>query len=202
MARIPDNFPIFVKNISIMKHIIVILILSMFISCKKETPAVVTPVTKDVRQLSLWGEFVVLDAQLYLDNHETGAKLVYNHFSSSKNVSSLRYDGSVFEIENIMKDVTVYSFYRPQTGNISTFLLNRDSSKVYGLNVTSSFSSIIENPTSGQQLMGGSSRPFSGWTIDYDNKIVILHIEEVEASVGGYNCRYFTELRLRKIKEF
>lgn len=186
-----------------MKTSLFLLILIFFISCKKDSPLEEkAKVVKDTRSLTMWGTFLVLDAQLYLDNHETGAKLVYNHFSDSKSVSSLRYDGSNFEIENLVKGVTTYSFYQPRGGNVGTFLLNGDSSKVYGLNIMGPYTTIIEHPTSGIQLMGGSARPFGGWTIDYDNKIILLHIEEVEGSVDGYNCHYYTEIRLKKIKEF
>jgi hypothetical protein len=190
-----------------MKKLIgLVLIISMF-SCRKEYPypsndyTTSTPATPKP-SISMWGEFLVLDAKMYMDNHETGMKMVYDHFGPNRQVSSLRYDGSLFDIETIVQGVTTYSFYKPVSGNIGVFLLNEDSTRVYGLNVTSSFTSIVENPTSGVQLMGGSARPFSGWTVDYANKIIVIHIEEIEASVGGYNTSYFTEIRLKKIREF
>jgi hypothetical protein len=143
---------------------------------------------------------------MYVDNHELGTKTVYQHFGSTKPVSSLRYEGPLFDIETIVQGVTTYSFYKPLgTASSGSFILNEDTSRVYGLTVSSNYTSITENPlaTSPSQLyMGGSARPFSGWTEDYDNKIIVLHIQEVEGSINGYNCRYFTEIRMKKIKEW
>ncbi len=184
--------------------LVVILCLSLF-GCKKESPVAPT-VTTSTRSLSMWGEFLVLDANMYVNNHDLGTKTVYQHFGAGKSVSSLRYEGPLFDIENIVQGVTTYSFYKPLgTPSSGKFILNGDTTKIYGLNVSSGFSAITENMLStspSQLLMGGSSRPFSGWTLDYDNKIIVLHIEEVEGSIGGYNCRYFTEMRMKKIKEW
>jgi hypothetical protein len=53
-----------------------------------------------------------------------------------------------------------------------------------------------------QTLMGGSSLPFSGQTVDYVNKIVRIQIFEANANIGGYNCKYWTELTMQKIVEY
>ena len=64
------------------------------------------------------------------------------------------------------------------------------------------YSTIIEDPTHGQQNMGGSGRPFSGITLDYTNQLIGITIQEMEGSINGYNCRYFTELTLKKTQSW
>lgn len=79
-----------------------------------------------------------------------------------------------------------------------------DTTKQYCIYFIGQNRSIVEDPIYGisQQLMGGSSRPFSGQTVDYDNKIVRMQIQEMEGSINGYNCHYWSELTLLKIKEW
>jgi hypothetical protein len=50
--------------------------------------------------------------------------------------------------------------------------------------------------------MGGSARPFSGQTISYEDSTVAMQIQEVEGSIDGYNCRYWTQLTLKKVKSW
>jgi hypothetical protein len=196
------------KN-STLKLLFLILIgmLLFFAACKKEVvyptdqlPANV-PTKSTKRSVSTWGEFVIIDAVLWVENKETGVKTKYNHFNSTKSRSSLRWGGSQFDIETIIKDTTTYSFWSP-IGNYGKFVLNGDTSRYYSVNYIGSYTSIIEDPTHGQQNLGGSSRPFSGITLDYDKQLVGITIEEMECSINGENCRYFTELTLKKIKSW
>ena len=63
---------------------------SLFIalfSCKKEVvnptdqlPANVPSVSVYSGGISRWGKFKIIDAVMYVDNHETGEKTVYHHF--------------------------------------------------------------------------------------------------------------------------
>jgi hypothetical protein len=53
-----------------------------------------------------------------------------------------------------------------------------------------------------QQLLGGSARPFSGQLLNYDEKTVVVQIQEMEGSIDGYNCRYWTQLTLKKVQEW
>lgn len=190
-------------------QILAILAITLFTtSCRKEVitptsqlPANVPTAPSSANSVSMWGEFVIIDAVMYVDNHETGQKTVYQHFSSTKLVSSLRMEGSIFDIETIEKNVTTYSFYQP-INNIGRFILNGDTTKLYAVNYSGSNKTIIENPTSTTQLMGGSARPFNGWTVDYTNRIIKIHIQEMKGSMNGYNINYYTELTLKKIKSW
>jgi len=151
----------------------------------------------------MWGEFLIIDAKMYINNHETGSKTVLNHFGTNKSRSSLRYGGSKFDIETIIKDTTTYSFHKPSfTPGYGIFLLNNDTSKHYSVYHTKHEQAIVEDPTHNEHNLGGSSRPFSGITIDKVNKIIVLHIQDMEGSINGYNCYYWTEITLKQIVAF
>jgi hypothetical protein len=194
-----------------MKNLILKLIFlaAVITSCKKQViyptdqlPANV-PTLTDLGGISRWGKFVITDAKMYV-SYETGADSVFNHFSSTKSRSSLRWDGSMFDIEKIIKDTTTYSFWSPTSyPGTGRFVLNSDTTKYYDVQYTGMYTSIIEDPTHGQQNLGGSARPFTNSkTIDMANKIVTLDIEQVAASIKGVNCTYFTRLTLKKVQEW
>ena len=196
-----------------MKRILFILGLGLFmVSCKKEYPYP----TKDYNSIpsaggydtsktvSRWGKFVIIDAVMYVDNHETGEKLVFNHFGVNKKVSSMRWGGSEFDIETIIQDSTTYSFWITPTGGngMGKFMLNGDSTKFYMVNYMGPNTSIIEDPTHGQSNLGGSARPFSGQTISKADNTIAIQIQEMEGSINGYNCHYWTQLKLKKIQSW
>lgn len=195
-----------------MKKLFYILLLGILVvSCQKEypypdsdSPNVVPTVggydTNLVIQRS--GKFVIIDAVMYVDNNETGAKTVYNHFGVGKTISSMRWGGSFFDIETIIKDSTTYSFWlTPNGGNgYGKFVLNDDLSRYYMVNYMGSYTSIIEDPTHGQQNMGGSARPFSAYTISKKDSLIGMSIGEMEGSIDGWNCHYWTVLTLKKIE--
>jgi len=178
-------------------------------SCRKEViyptnqlPACV-PKSSNFDGIGRWGKFVVIDAVMYVEDHETGEKRVYNHFSATKSKSSLRWDGSIFEIEDIEKNKTSYSFWAPvSVPGLGKFVLNDDTTKFYAVQYTGSYSSIIDEPTHGQRNLGGSTRPYSGQTISKVDKTIAIEIQEMEGSINGHNCRYWTQLTLKKIQEW
>ncbi len=197
------------KNGKILIQAIIICFLSIVISCKKKVvyptdqlPANVP--TKDTTPtVDSWGKFVIIDATMWVENKETGVKTRYNHFNTTKSRSSHRWGGGMFDIETIIKDTTTYSFWKPiNFPGIGKFVLNDDTTKYYGVNYIGMYSTIIEDPTHGQQNMGGSGRPFSGITLDYTNQLIGITIQEMEGSINGYNCRYFTELTLKKTQSW
>ena len=151
--------------------------------------------------VSMWGRFKLISGVMYVDNHETGEHLIFNHFNSTKHVSSLRWGGSLFDIENIEENVTTYSFYQPMSyPGYGKFVLNDDPTKHYAIYFVGSNKTIVEDPVyTGSALMGGSSRPFSGQTVDYANGIIRIQIQEMEGSINGYNCHYWSELTFQKV---
>ena len=191
--------------------LLVISFFTLLTSCEKEYPyptdsyqITLTPIDNSPA-VTLWGKFRVISAVMYVDNKETGEHYVFNHFSPTKDTSSLRWGGSQFEIETIIKNQTTYSFYRPVGyPGYGKFELNSDSTKHYAVYFIGQNKTIVEDPVYGmtQQLIGGSSRPFSGQTVDYANKIVRMQIQEMEGSINGYNCHYWSELTLEKIEEW
>jgi hypothetical protein len=55
-------------------------------------------------------KFVVVDAYMYVDYNETGEQIKFNHFGIDKDTSSLRWGGSFFDIETIIKGRLVILF--------------------------------------------------------------------------------------------
>jgi hypothetical protein len=200
------------KNLIIRLSIAVVLV--TLVSCEKKYPYPTNdyPHTQaddlgqvDSREISLWGKFLIIDAVMFVDNHETGEYKKYHHFGPNKDISSLRWGGSMFDIETIEKNKTTYSFYKAKgVSPYGKFVLNGDTSKHYGLFVKGFNTTIIEDPVYGKQnpLLGGSARPFSGQILNYDEKTVVMQIQETEGSINGYNCRYWTQLTLKKIEEW
>lgn len=135
---------------------------------------------------------------MYMENLETGEKTVYEHFDDTKTVSSLRYEGQMFEFERIVVDSTVWSFISPDhIPNMGEFWLNYDSLNPYGFNLTTSNMSIVEWSTGPTQL-GGSSRPLSAYLSDYSDNSVNFYVQETYESIGGVNYKYFSELTFVK----
>ena len=196
-----------------MKHLIILIVfLTILTSCRKEYPYPTKAyTTKPIANgydttniVSNWGKFLLIDAVMYIDNSETGQKTSFNHFGPNKDISSLRWGGSLFEIETIIKDITTYSFWNTPTGGngMGKFVLNGDTSKYYMVNYMGSYTSIIEDPIHGQQNLGGSARPFTGCTISKSDMTVSIQIQEMEGSIGGYNCHYWTQLTFKKIQSW
>jgi hypothetical protein len=192
-----------------MKKVLIFLVSLSFFACEKEYiyPSDGYPIPKkdttNQPTINPWGKFIVIDGKMYITNHETGEKTVFSHFDTNKNTSSLRWGGSYFEIEELEINKTTYSFYRPKsTPGYGNFILNNDTSKHYEVWWTLRNSSIIEDPIHPQSLLGGSSRPFQGYTLNYTDSLITMYIQEVEGSIGGYNCNYYTILTLKKIQSW
>jgi len=159
------------------------------------------PKFDSITGISMWGKFLVVDGVMYVDNNETGERKVYRHFGDNKDTSSLRWGGPMFDIEVIIRNYTTYSFYKPiNFPGYGDFILNDDTTKQYAVFYVGYNHRIVEDPVFGQSLMGGSARPFSGQTISEQDSLVAIQIQEVEGSVDGYNCHYWTQLTLKKIE--
>ena len=67
----------------------------------------------------------------------------------------MRWGGSMFDIETIIKDSTTYSFYRPSSfPGYGKFVLNGDTTKHYAVYYFNASKAIVEDPVHGmtQQL--------------------------------------------------
>jgi hypothetical protein len=192
-------------------HFLFIATLLLFSSCQEEYPLpsndypVLASNNATQPGVSMWGKFKLVSAVMYVVNNETNQKTVYNHFGPNKTVSSLRWGGSIYDIETIIKDSTTFSFYQPMSyPGYGKFVLNGDTTKHYAVYYVGMNKSIVEDPINGmtQQMMGGSARPFSGQTIDYATGMIRIQIQEVQGSIDGYNCRYWSELTFKKIESW
>lgn len=187
-------------------YLSLILSLSLgFTSCEKDEilePSVSEPVKQEIR---LYGKWLLVDGDMFMENMETHVKVKYSHFDGGKAESSLRYEGSLYEIEDIVKNQTTWSFYEPPSvPNYGTFVLNSDTFNPYGFYVTKSNWTIVEHPTATSQTtqMGGSARPIDSRVHDFNNKIITIIVQEGTTSINGYNYTYFSELYFRKIEEW
>ena len=185
-----------------MKNLILLALLSLtlvFTSCEKEPLIDDTNRTElngeIVEGISVYGNWTLLSGQMFIENLETGGKEVYDHFSSTKSTSSLRYGGTQFNIETIEQNVTTWTFT-----SSAEFYLNNNTTQPYGFQVMGPHFSIIEHPTATATTtqMGGSSRPFQTYVEDYTNQIVVFVVQEAYENINGYNCRYYSELRFQK----
>ncbi len=189
---------------SLKKTLLFLIAVLLFSTCKKVDPPVQKTQTTEPT-ITLSGEWVLRSGMMYFTNSENGQKIKYSHFGGGRTTSSLRYDAILYNIEKLIQDTTTWSFYPSKVaGSYGVFVLNNDSLHSYGLNITTDFWSIIENPTatSATMQMGGSARPFSASITDYTNKIGVFHIQNGTCSIGGYNYEYFSELTMQKIKEW
>ena len=189
-------------------YIFLPIFLILTFSCQKEE--VTTYPNQEIFQtkpdtVSLYGKYILLSGKMYIDNMETYQKTVYNHFSGSKTTSSLRYGGSFFPFEDIIQNVTTWEIIGPTTpSGHGEFILNNDANDPYGFYITRSNWSIVEHPltnTNGiTQKLGGSSRPISGYLLNKIDSTVIFRIQTGTGNINGYNCRYFSELKFKKLK--
>jgi|ERR1035437_3196570 hypothetical protein len=178
-------------------------------SCKKQPivyptdqlPAHV-PTLADFGGISRWGKFVLVASEKYVTNTTTGVKTKYDDFGSGSR-SSLRWGGSQFDIETIIKDTTTWSFWKP-VGYPGTgkFALNSDTTKFYLIQYNTDFTSIIEDPNHNQNNLGGSSRPFSGSTTNTHDSLVAIDVQTGYVTLNGDACEYFTELTFKKIQNW
>ena len=152
--------------------------------------------------ISMWGEFVLISGIMYVDNRVTGERLIFKHFNDKKDISSLRWGGRENDIERIEKGST-YSFYKPTSFPGYGKLIVKGKKNIeeeYAIYFIGNNKSIVEKFNSeNKTIIGGSARPFSGQTVDYANGIIRIQIQEMEGSIEGYNCHYWSELTFQKV---
>lgn len=194
-----------------MKIIKLLILILIFSSCEKEPfePIPPKPVTTTHTNthshnqdcFTIWGDWKLIDAKMYLTNIETGEEWVENQFGYGDSIGSLRHTDPIYELELLEQNKTTWKFKRPiNIPGISEFTLNNDTIDVYGLNVTNSNYSIIEHPTTNNVdnlLLGGSARNI---TPIFDDRCKTLEIivQEVYENINGYNHYYYTILKFKK----
>lgn len=183
------------------KFIYILIAISVLVSCKKEEIKPIEEPKKVENEIRIYGKWILLDATMYVENLETHEKTSYAHFDANKTVSSLRYSGAQFEFEVIEKDVTTWEFYQPNyVPGYGQFVLNGDTTNPFGFYVTKSEWTIVEHPTTNNPQIGGSSRPIESYLHSYNDSICNFYVQLSYESINGYNCKYFTEMRMKKIQ--
>lgn len=189
-----------------MKKLLLVLLAVLFIgfsSCKKDELEVITPQeqVEETPEVSLIGKWLLIDGQMFFTNLETNEKTVYNHFGPGRTVSSLRYSGIIFEIEEIEQFVTVWEFGEPKSiPGYADFYLNYDYEHPLAVYITRDSRRIVEHPltTNPEDMqLGGSARPFNDYVID--DHTIMIQIQEGYETINGYNYVYFSELKFEKI---
>jgi hypothetical protein len=183
---------------------IVSIIFLTFTSCTKE---VIEPRVEEVQiveeEVRIYGKWLLLDATMYIENLETHEKTQFNHFDANKTVSSIRFSGPMYDFEVIEQNVTTWSFYQPQyVPGYGEFVLNDDTANPMGFYVTKSNWQIVEHPlasNASEMQLGGSARPIEAYIDDYGQEIVKFSVQLAYENIGGYNCKYFTQMRMQKI---
>lgn len=181
-----------------------------FTSCTKEEFVPVEQITEDTipsdPELRIYGKYVLLSGKMYITNLETGEKTKFDHFGPNKDYSSLRYSGSMYDFEDLEQNITTWEFYAPaQVPGYGEFVLNGDSLDPYGFYVTKNNWTIVEHPLTNNMediKLGGSARPISGYVEDYDEQIVVVYVQDAYENINGWNCKYYSALRFRKIEEW
>ena len=161
-------------------------LLLLAVSCKKEE-----------KPLHLFGKWVLTDGYLYVTNLETGEKTYYHHFGEGKTVSQLSgFNKPKFELEKIEINKTTWEFKKNME-----FILNDNVDSPLYINVVGDNWTIIEHPTTGITMLGGSSRPFRAYSHDYKNNIIEIDIQEQYGSYKGYNVQWSNILYFKKISD-
>ena len=190
-----------------MNRLLYIFLLISVISCQKQQIYHTNPspseTTKNVLSngVNRWGKFLLIGSTKYVTNTATDVKIYYNDFGNSKR-SSLRWGGSLYIIENIVKDSTTWSFWSPQ-GVYGNFRLNNDSIHKYSVYYMYNYTSIIDDPNSGQQNIGGSKISINGQTLSLRDSTIQINVlgYNFYDTLGNYN-EYITQLTFKKIKSW
>jgi len=144
------------------------------------------------------GCWELLGGKLYMENLETGESTELFHFQYS-DTSSLRYNGSMYEFEDIIKNNTFWCFDFPvNVPGMGNFILNNDTVTPYGLSVTENNLTVTE-PLVGQYLLlGGSGRPLLYEIVNLEHRVVNFYVQETYENIDGYNYRYYSKLKFKK----
>lgn len=154
-----------------MRYLILLLIISVFASCKKE----------DQEAYSLKGKWLLTNGEVYAENMEKGGVTYYNHFSATKLSSQMDLSGLNLPIDFISQNNTTWQFEEDFKLNDTIsyeVAYERYSIRIYGL----------EN---------GSARVL---TIDkIGNNEVTFVTGERRQALNGVNTAYFNKLYFKRI---
>jgi hypothetical protein len=145
--------------------------------------------------------YVLIDAKLYMENVETGEKVVYDHFGDGENVSGMKAGKYDYEIEKLEQFETTWGFYSPDRLEL---YLNGDTLDPYEIEQNSFSNRIIEHSeasTNGPVTvkMNGSAKPFTMGVIDKANGVIRIYINEAYITIDNEQWTYFNELDFQEV---
>lgn len=172
------------KKMKILLQILIIVSITLFTSCKKETiqpDNTIVNVNNTVYDF-IGIDWVLTDGRFYTENLDNGEKFFYDHFGSSQFNSTLDpISGVDIPFDSITQDVTTWNF-----GN-SNFILN--GTNFYNFTHTNNTVSVIG-------MENGSSRPIT--ILDLDDTKMTVKVHEAYGSLNGSNYEYYTTLTFIK----
>jgi len=167
--------------------IILLLVLTVVISCKKDETYGEETISYDITSMDITNsKWVLQEGFVYLDNLDDGSKTYYDHFSSTKTTSTLNiFEGSPLTIDNISKGNTGWEFQN------DIFTLNDTSTYPY-----SDFNAQYGN----YQIYGlenGSARPIE--IVKRTENSFSCKIHEAWQSDGVTNYSYVSVLTFLEV---
>ena len=174
--------------------------------CKKEimyppcTPTEYSDNSTDYSNIHLLdGSWRLTWGVMYMENLDTGEEEEVFLFNGDP-VSSLRYEGSMYNFETLVRYETIWTFNFPEeVPGMGTFCLDNDSIQPYNLYVTENNLTVCEHISGQYTLLGGSSRPMRYEVLDNLNEIINFYVQETYTNINGYNYRYYSKLRFKKL---
>lgn len=163
-----------------------------------EAPKDTTPV------LNLFNKWVIVGGDMMIVDLETNDTTYHDHFTNSDS-SSLRFGGSMFEIESIALGTTWEWVQRGGYGMNHRFIIDDDTADAYAFNITiSNYWTIIEHPESTLNgipslKMGGSARPITGVTLDYYQGLASIGLQMHYFSHNNRNYTAFNRITIQLV---
>jgi hypothetical protein len=159
------------------KSIYISIILILLFGCQK----------KEEKSYSSEGEWVLVDASLYIKRWGNYPLIKYDHFSPTKNYSNLDLHGSEFQLDQIIKNETKWTLPKE-----NAFILNDTTVYEIQSNAYSFRAYPIEN---------GSSRVFLLNCINEDYTEWLTSEREQAATINGItdNYTYYSKLLFKRV---
>jgi len=186
-----------------MKYILFLLLTTALLSCEKaeiKYNDITETVELDPNELTLEGTWRLIGGKMYITNLDNNNKTRYDHFSSTKKYSSMRWGGSKYRIEELFVDSTLWTFRKYSQSQYGKFYLNGDSINNYEFQTTSYGNRINESMNTDVPVkMGASSKPFRAYLDDPTLKTIDIKVHEAYMNDNGNNFVYYNILKFEKI---
>ncbi len=157
-------------------------------SCKKQPiyptdqlPAHV-PSTSGFGGVSHWGTFKLIGSQKQFDICWTGQPTYF----TNTDTSSLKWNGSALPVENIVKNITTWTFVKPNVGQTEgKFLLNNDTSMYFIVSYIGQYSTILNDSQDPNKAIG-TNISFTGVSVVGNGYVAADSVVSITVNNGYY----------------